>query len=71
MTTLKGLGDWVNVTTGSMSSLVKSDSVDLKVYRCIRDAKNRNSSVIANVFPRQSLFPVVNEFKVILDYFDQ
>ena len=52
-------GLWVNPTIGLMSKSLGS-LVVVKVYLCMRDAKNRNNSVNAKDFPRQSLLPGKN-----------
>ena len=52
-------GLWVNPTIGLMSKSL-GFLVVVKVYLCMRDAKNRNNSVNAKDFPRQSLLPEKN-----------
>ena len=52
-------GLWVNPTIGLMSKSLGL-LVVVKVYLCMRDAKNRNNSVNAKDFPRQSLLPEKN-----------
>ena len=58
MTSTEG-GLWVNPTIGLMSKSLGL-LVVVKVYLCMRDAKNRNNSVNAKDFPRQSLLPERN-----------
>ena len=55
--TSNGLGVWVNITTGSMSIILRSSWTDLKWYLCIRAAKNKNNSDSANDRPKQSRLP--------------
>ena len=51
---------------------VKSNSsglvVVVKWYLCMRDAKNRNVSVNAKDFPRQSLFPERKKISIIVHF---
>ena len=60
-------GLWVNPTIGLMSKSLGS-LVVVKVYLCMRDAKNRNNSVNAKDFPRQSLLPGKNS-NILLYFF--
>ena len=47
----------MNITTGSMSIILRSSWTDLKLYLCIRAAKKRNNSDNANDRPKQSRLP--------------
>ena len=61
-------GLWVNPTIGLMSKSL-GFLVVVKVYLCMRDAKNKNNSVNAKDLPRQSLLPGKNNN--ILIYFSK
>ena len=60
----------MNITTGSMSIILKSSWTDLKLYLCIRAAKNKNNSDSANDRPKQSRLPVKEIFFMTLETID-